>query len=52
MSQTPTQAPLWTPEIRDAFCPKADAVILSGNSAETLKTLPAGAARLIMTLYW
>ncbi len=46
------QKPLWNPPIAEVaahFDPQADAVILSGDSAETLKTLPDGSAKLIIT---
>lgn len=35
--------------VHDTFSPDASAVILAGNSAETLKTLPDGTAKLIIT---
>lgn len=43
------QGSLWQPEISDRFDATAEATILSGDSAETLKTVPDGAAKLIIT---
>lgn len=43
------QQALWKPMISNSFGPKADAVILSGDSAKTLKTVPDGTAKLIIT---
>jgi DNA modification methylase len=44
-----TPSPLWKPEISDRFDPAADATILAGDSAETLKAVPTWAAKLIIT---
>lgn len=44
-----TQAGLWKPKISSKYDLKAEAVILAGDSAETLKTVPDGAAKLIIT---
>lgn len=35
--------------VHDAFSPDAHAVLLAGDSAETLKTLPDGTAKLVIT---
>ena len=45
------QLGLWRPtvSVSSAFDQKADAVILAGDSAATLKTVPDGAAKLIIT---
>lgn len=44
------QTGLWEPlAVADAFDRSAEAVILAGDSAATLKTLPDGAAKLIVT---
>src|SRR5262249_5048264 len=43
------QQALWQPTIADEFDPNAEAVILAGDSALTLKTVPDGAAKLIIT---
>lgn len=40
---------LWEPTISDRFDATAEAVILAGDSAEILKTLPDGAAKLVVT---
>lgn len=40
---------LWEPTVVDQFDPSAEAVILAGDSAETLKTLPDQTAKLIIT---
>jgi hypothetical protein len=39
----------WSPTIATAFDPKADAVILEGDTAETLKAVPSGSLKLIIT---
>lgn len=39
----------WTPTVSDHFDPQTDAVILGGDSAESLKRLPDGVAKLIIT---
>ena len=44
-----TQSPLWKPTIAEQFDPTAEAVILAGDSAETLKSVPAGAVKLAIT---
>lgn len=43
------QEGLWKPNIADTFDPNAEAVILEGDSAETLKTLPDACVKLIIT---
>ena len=43
------QLGLWCPTFSEAFNQKADVVILAGDSAATLKTIPDGAAKLIIT---
>ena len=43
------QRGLWEPAVADVFDPNADAVILAGDSADTLKTLPDGSVKLIIT---
>jgi DNA modification methylase len=40
---------LWTPTIAESFDPNAEAVVLAGNSEETLKMLPRGSMKLIIT---
>lgn len=44
-----TTKPLWEPRTSDCFDPTAEAVILAGDSADTLKTLPDGTAKLVIT---
>jgi DNA modification methylase len=48
MSAT-TQPSFWKPRVSAKFDPDAEAVILSGDSADTLKTLPARSVKLIIT---
>jgi len=43
------QGGLWQPEVSDRFDATAEATILAGESAETLKGVPDGAAKLIIT---
>jgi len=40
---------LWEPAVADVFDASAEAVILAGDSATTLQTLPDGIAKLIIT---
>lgn len=52
MPSTYTQEGFWkatVPSIATAFDPEAEAIILQGDSAETLKTIPSGAIKLIIT---
>lgn len=42
-------AGLWEQPIADTFDRQAEAIILAGESAETLKTVPDGAVKLIIT---
>ena len=44
-----TPAPLWKPTISEQFDPAADATILAGDAAETLKTIPTWAVKLAIT---
>lgn len=43
------QQSLWKPAILEQFDSRADAVILAGDSAETLRTLPDGSMKLVIT---
>jgi adenine-specific DNA-methyltransferase len=43
------QKALWRQSIAEAFDRKADAVLLSGDSAKTLRTVPNNAVKLIIT---
>jgi adenine-specific DNA-methyltransferase len=43
------QRPLWKPEIAEGFSEEANVVLLAGDSSKTLRTLPDGAAKLIIT---
>ncbi|MCI0487752.1 MAG: site-specific DNA-methyltransferase [Blastocatellia bacterium] len=49
MDINPTTDPLWQYEIASAFRPEADAVIAPGACLETLRALPPGFAKLIIT---
>lgn len=40
---------LWKPNVTDRFDPNAEAVILHGDSQETLKTVPDECAKLVIT---
>jgi adenine-specific DNA-methyltransferase len=40
---------LWSPEVRDSYSSDAEAVIAPGDALETLKTLPDGFAKLIIS---
>jgi adenine-specific DNA-methyltransferase len=43
------QTGLWQPSSADHFDPTAESVFLAGDSAETLKSLPNGSAKLVIT---
>lgn len=49
MTSVNGQQSLWTPIIADTFDQNVEAVILAGDSAETLKTLPDESVKLIIT---
>lgn len=49
MSSTPTRKSFWEVSVSDTFDPAAEAVILAGDSADTLRKLPAGTAKLVIT---
>lgn len=49
MKNGTSQYGLWKPTISDRFDSKAEAIILSGDSAETLKTLLDSSIKLIIT---
>jgi len=40
---------LWKPNVTDRFDPNAEAVILHGDSQETLKTVPDECVKLVIT---
>lgn len=40
---------LWEPTVAEQYDPNAEAVILAGDSAETLRSLPDGLAKLVIT---
>lgn len=43
------QTLLWTPSVAESFDANAEIVLLTGDSAKTLRTLPDGLAKLIIT---
>ena len=49
MSSDSANRSLWEPTVAAEYDTNSEAVILAGNSAETLKTLPDGFAKLIIT---
>lgn len=49
MTGTSGTKALWTPKIANAFDPDAEVVIAPGDCLDTLKTLPDGLAKLVIT---
>lgn len=49
MGSVSTQSALWQSSSADRFDPTAESIFLEGDSAETLKAVPDGAAKLIVT---
>jgi adenine-specific DNA-methyltransferase len=43
------QVGFWAPNIATSFDPEAEAVILEGDAAESLKSIPSGSVKLIIT---
>ena len=49
MKQHKRNSELWTHEVASRFTPDAEAVILPGDCLESLRTLPDGVAKLVIT---
>ncbi len=49
MNSAPHQDGFWLPTIAASFDPEAEAVILEGDAAESLRAVPAGSLKLIIT---
>lgn len=49
MSIDPVLLPFWNGRVEERFRPDARAVMLSGDCRETLRRLPDGVAKLVVT---
>lgn len=49
MANEPRQTAFWCPTTSDHFDPQAESTMLLGDSAQTLKSVPDGSAKLIIT---